>query len=307
MRIVGILNLTRDSFSDGGRFIEPAGGVDASAAVAAAERLVGDGAHVVEVGAESTHPDAQDVPAEEEIRRLVPVIERLVAKGIRVSVDCHKPGVIRSALAAGAEMINDVTALRDPESVALLAAGARGSAVSSASIAGAARKEGNAVRRSKIVLMHSRSGTARAVRGEAASRSGDLLTPANATGAIITFFRERVASLEAAGIGRERLILDPGMGLFLSPDPAVSLAVLRDIPRLRSELGLPVMISTSRKSFIGALLNRPVYERAAGTLATELWAWRSGAEYIRTHDVRQLQDAIRVTAAIESPGSHPRL
>lgn len=299
MRIVGILNLTRDSFSDGGRFIGPDGGVDAPAAVDAAERLVADGAHWVEVGAESTHPDAQDVPAAEEIRRLVPVIERLAARGIRVSVDCYKPAVMRSVLAAGAEMINDVTALSDHAAVAMLAGGAGVGPSAAPPIDPCAG-------RSKIVLMHSRSATARAGRGDAVGHSDGALTPASAMGAIISFFRERVASLEAAGIARERLILDPGMGFFLGPDPAVSLAVLRDFPQLRSGLGLPVMISTSRKSFIGALLNRPVHERAAGSLATELWAWRSGADYIRTHDVRQLHDAIRVTTAIEPPRFEPR-
>jgi dihydropteroate synthase len=251
--------------------------VDAPAAVDAAARLVADGADIIELGAESTHPDARDVPADEEIRRLVPVIEPLVARGIRVCVDCYKPAVIRRALQAGAEMINDVTALRDDEAAAALRNG-----------------------RSTIVLMHSRSATARAEgdRGSAGKRAA--LTPANAVDGIIAFFRERIARLEAAGIARERLVLDPGMGMFLGPDPAVSLAVLREIARLRAALRLPVMISTSRKSFIGALLNRPVGQRAAGTLATELWAWRAGADYIRTHDVRQLADAVRVSAAIES-------
>lgn len=265
MRILGILNVTRDSFSDGGQFLDP------GRAVEHARRLVADGAAIIDVGAESTHPDAEDVPAEEEIARLTPVVKALRADGVRVSVDTYKPTVIGAVLELGVEIINDVTGLRDPEAVAAV----RGSDA-------------------RVILMHSTAPDARAERRDA--------SPATIVERIVTFFNTRVAELEAAGIARQRLILDPGMGFFLSRDPAVSLIVLGHLDRL-VELGLPLCVSTSRKSFIGALLGseeapRPVDQRAAGTLATELWAAQQGVEYIRTHDVRALHDALRIWRAI---------
>lgn len=263
-KILGIVNVTRDSFSDGGKFLAP------DAAVAHARRLVADGADVVDLGAESTHPDSEDVSAEEEIARLVPVIRPLKADRIRVSVDTYKPAVIRKVLELGVDYVNDITALRDPESIAAV----RGSDV-------------------KLIIMHSRAAAARAERTAA--------DPATIVDEIIHLFEQRIAELMSAGIARQRLILDPGMGLFLSSDPEVSLAVLRDLGRLH-RFDLPLLISTSRKSFIGAVLGsteapRPVDQRGSGTLATEIQALTQGAAYIRTHDVRALRDAMTVMAA----------
>ncbi|MFQ5806214.1 MAG: dihydropteroate synthase [Phycisphaerae bacterium] len=274
-RILGIVNVTRDSFSDGGKFLDPA------AAVAHARQLLADGADIIDIGAESTHPDAEDVPADVEIARLVPVIERLNADGVRVSVDTCKPAVIREALRLGADFINDITALRDPDSVAAV-------------------RDSDA----KLIIMHSWAPAARAQR-----RAAD---PATILDEIICFFQERIAALVADGLARERLILDPGMGFFLGSNPEASLVVLRDLGRLRV-LDLPILISTSRKSFIGALLGgaetpRPVAERGAGTLATELWAAQHGAAYIRTHDACALHDALTILAALNTEGgsSSPR-
>lgn len=268
MQILGIVNITRDSFSDGGRFLDPA------AALRHARQLVADGAALIDLGAESTHPDAEDVPAEEQIARLLPVLRPLVAEGVRVSVDTHRPAVMRAVLALGAACINDVTALRDPASVRVL----RDSAAD-------------------IILMHSTAPTARAARGDA--------DPETLVERIAAFFERRVAELEAAGITRGRLVLDPGMGLFLGRAPEASLAVLRGLPRL-ARLGLPLCISTSRKGFLGELLGaagrpRPVDGRGAGTLASELWAAAHGVGYIRTHDVRALHDALTVWNAIAGP------
>jgi dihydropteroate synthase len=278
--ILGIVNVTRDSFSDGGKFL------DSGAAVAQARQLVADGADVIDLGAESTHPDAEDVSAKVEIERLAPVIERLKADGVRVSVDTYKPAVIGHVLALGADFINDVTALHDPESIAAV-------------------RDSDA----KLILMHSRSSTARAERAEA--------DPATIVDEIVRFFEARIAALTAAGIARERLILDPGMGFFLGSNPEASLVVLRDLRRL-TELGYPVLISTSRKSFIGAVLGgtepRAIGGRLPGTLATEIWAADQGAAYIRTHDVRALTDALNMLKAVRgtgaaggaaSPGDHP--
>ncbi len=263
-KIIGIVNVTRDSFSDGGKFLDP------DAAVAHARRLVADGADVVDLGAESTHPDSEDVSAGEEIARLAPVIRPLKADGIRVSVDTYKPAVIRNVLELGADYVNDITALCDPESIAAV----RG-------------------RDAKLIIMHSRAAAARAGRAAA--------DPATIVDEIIHFFEQRIATLTSAGIARQRLILDPGMGLFLGRNPEASLAVLRDLERLH-RFDLPLLISTSRKSFIGAVLGgteapRPVDQRGSGTLATEIWALTHGAAYIRTHDVRALRDAMTVMAA----------
>ncbi len=262
--LVGILNLARDSFSDGGRFSTPAD------ALAHARRLAEEGAEWIDVGAESTHPDAEPVSAGEELARLEPVVALLVAEGLRVSVDTHRPEVMARVLALGAGMLNDVRALRDPGALDAV----RGS-------------------RAALVLMHSTSPEARAVRAESSG-----LDAAGMLAHIRRFFEERLEALDQAGIERERVILDPGMGLFLSPDPRASLAVLRGLPELAS-LGRPLYVSTSRKSFLGALTGRAVGERGAATLASELYAWRQGATYLRTHDVRALADALQVARALE--------
>jgi dihydropteroate synthase type 2 len=211
------------------------------------------------------------VSAEEEIARLTPIVEALRGDGVAVSVDTYKPTVMRAVLRQGVEIINDVTALRDPETVAVL-------------------RDADA----RVILMHSTATRARAQRSD--------MSPENIVERIVDFFETRLAELDAAGIARDRLILDPGMGFFLGRDPAVSLAVLRNLDRLAA-LGRPLCVSTSRKSFIGALLGtpaapRPVDQRAVGTLATELWAASRGVDFIRTHDPRALRDADTLWRAI---------
>lgn len=267
-RIIGIVNLTRDSFSDGGSCLDP------QAALDHARQLLADGADIIDLGAESTHPDAEEVRPDEEIARLLPVVESLKAEGACLSVDTYRPDVMRAVLEQGVEFINDVTALSDPQAVAVLRDSDAG-----------------------IILMHSTAARARAERRET--------DPAGVVTRIIDFFERRVGLLEAAGIARERLIIDPGMGFFLGRDPEPSLVVLRNLDRL-VRLGTPICVSTSRKSFIGSVLGdgdqpRPVTERGAGTLATELWAAMRGVQYIRTHDVRALRDALTLWQAIAQP------
>jgi dihydropteroate synthase len=269
VRIIGIVNVTRDSFSDGGRFLSPRAAIDHALELAA------DGADLIDLGAESSHPDAEDVPADVQIERLTPVIERLKCAGLCVSVDTHRPAVMRRVLGLGADVINDITGFGDPEAVATV-------------------RDSDA----RLIVMHSRASRARAER-----RAAD---PETIVDEICVFFRERVAFLQQGGVARERLILDPGMGFFLSSNSDASLAVLRGLDRIAA-LGLPLCVSTSRKSFVGALLAdadgrpRPVAERGVGTLASEIWAVRQGARYIRTHDVRALRDALRVLESIRSP------
>jgi dihydropteroate synthase type 2 len=266
--IVGIVNLTADSFSDGGRFLDP------SAAIAHGERLLADGAAWLDLGAESSNPEGQPVPAEVELGRLSPVLAHFVRHGARVSIDTHKPAVMRAVLDLGAAMINDITALEDPEAARVLA----GSTV-------------------PAVIMFARNRGARAERAERPHRG--LIAE------ITAFFADRLRVLAERGIDRERLILDPGMGFFLGGNPEPSLFVLGHLPALVA-LGRPLYVSTSRKSFIGHLVGgRPPAERLPGTLATELWALTHGAAYVRTHDVRALSDAWRLWRAIEDAGGGP--
>jgi dihydropteroate synthase len=267
-QIVGILNLTEDSFSDGGRFL------DTGRAIAHGERLLDDGADWLDVGAESSNPAGQRVSAEEELARLVPVLGHFRGRGARISVDTHKPEVMRAAIDLGAGMINDVTALGQPGAAELLA---RHPAVA-------------------VVLMHARNA---GFRAEMAARSHLGLIPE-----ICAYFERRVTELAALGIARERLLLDPGMGYFLGGNPEPSLWALRHLDELRA-IGLPLYVSTSRKSFVGAVVGGSPMERGAGTLATELWALHHGASYVRTHDVRPVRQAWAMWRAIETVGTTP--
>jgi len=258
--ILGILNITSDSYSDGGRFLDPARALEHGL------RLAGDGAAMVDVGAQSSHPDAADVPVATQIDRLAPVVAGLVTRGVRVSIDTHQPEVAQAMLKLRAHAINDIKALRDERMLALLAHSD-----------------------CSVILMHSTSSAARAER--AAPAETDWIAR------LLAFFEERIATCERAGIARSRLLLDPGMGFFLSRDPSPSFEVLRRVGDLRA-LGLPLCLGVSRKSFLGVRLARGVQERGPATLAAELWCAEQGVEWIRTHDVRSLSDALATRAAI---------
>jgi dihydropteroate synthase type 2 len=274
VKLLGILNLTRDSFSDGGRYLDPA------AAMMHARRLVSDGADVIDVGAEATHPNAGLVPADEEIARLSPVVQALKSESVPISIDTRKPAVMRAMARFRVDYINDVDGFGDPESIAAV----RDTTCS-------------------LIVMH------RVREAEQADVTRAYAEdPASIVDRIVSFFIERRAVLVLEGIDETRLIFDPGMGLFLSPDPAVSLSVLREIGSLRLP-GCRLLISTSRKSFIGATLGtvagpRPVAQRSAGTLATELWAAFRGIDYIRTHEPRPLRDALSLWSHLDPIAGH---
>jgi dihydropteroate synthase type 2 len=261
-RIFGIVNVTEDSFSDGGRFLDPA------AALAQARALVEAGADVVDLGAAASNVDANPVSAEEEIRRLDPPISALKADGAAVSVDSFLPEVQRFAIGRGVDFLNDIQGFPDPAFYPELAtAGCR------------------------LVVMHAVQGRGRAQRLE--------LTAAEVWDRIGAFFAERVAALEQAGVARERIVLDPGMGFFLSSRPEASLHVLSRLGELKRSFGLPVLVSVSRKSFLRALTGRSsAAELGAATLAAELYAAGQGADFIRTHDPGALTDGLRVAAAL---------
>lgn len=260
-RLLGVVNLTVDSFSDGGRFLA------AEDAVRHALELVEHGAARIDLGAQSTHPDAQHVGAAEELRRLEPVLMALVAARVEVSVDTYEPRVMARVLELGACCINDVTALGSEGALGAVAAS-----------------------RCELILMHSTSGAARAERHAPLER--DWIER------IASFFERRLERLERAGVARERVIVDPGLGLFLSSDPAVSFEVLRRLGELRARLARPICVAPSRKSFLGAEIGRGPSERGPATLAAELWCAARGVDWIRTHDVRAASDALVTWAAL---------
>ena len=261
--IFGIVNLTRDSFSDGGRYLE------ADRGLAHARALREAGADVLDLGAESTHPDAEDVAAAEELRRLEPVVAELVADGAEVSVDTTKAQVMRRVTALGAAWINDVNGFRDE-----------------AAMQAAADAPGHV----RFVAMFSRGLGPRAERPDAGA--------AGLLDELRRFFDERRAAFEAAGVDPSRVVFDPGMGFFLGREAGPSLTVLKHLASLTDSHG-PLLVSVSRKSFLGEVTGRAVAQRGAATLAAELAAARRGVGYVRTHDVGALRDALAVEAAID--------
>jgi dihydropteroate synthase len=262
---MGVVNVTPDSFSDGGLYL------DAQAAIAHARELIGEGAEIVDVGGESTRPGAEPVSAEEELRRVLPVVEGLAGAGAQVSIDTSKAAVARAALHAGATLVNDVSALRgDPEMAALVA-------------------ESEA----ECCLMHMR-GEPRTMQAD--PRYGDVVDDVRA------FLEERMAYAVGAGVREERIMLDPGIGF--GKTLAHNLALLQRLDELTS-LGRPLVVGTSRKSFIGRVLAdaaeqaEPVaaQERLPGTIATNVLAYERGASVFRVHDVAPVRAALAVAAA----------
>jgi dihydropteroate synthase len=252
---MGVVNITPDSFSDGGQFL------DARAAIEHARRLAADGAHIIDIGGESTRPGAAPVTEDEELARILPVLEEL--SDLCVSVDTRRPAVMEAALDAGASMINDVQALRAP---------------------GAS----DAVRESQcaVCLMH--------MKGEPATMQrephyDDVVREVKA------FLQERVTAAEAAGIARERIVVDPGFGFGKTAEH--NLTLLKRLAEF-GDLGVPLLAGLSRKSTIGRLTGRPADERLAGSLAMALIALQGGATILRVHDVKETRDVIAVWQAL---------
>jgi dihydropteroate synthase len=261
--LMGIVNATPDSFSD------PQGPKDVDELAERARELLDDGAGIVDVGGESGRTDTAAVPVEEEIARVVPLVERLAAEGALVSVDTWRGPVARAALDAGAAMINDVSGLTD-ESIAVACAAA-----------GAA-----------LVITHTRS----APKTKAFPDYDDVVLDARA------FLEERMHAAEALGVGPEQIVLDPGIDL--AKTPAQSVELLRRLPEFMS-LGRPLLLAVSRKDFVGALTERPPAGRGAGTLAAVGAAVRGGARIIRVHDVAAARDYLRVHDALTNGTEGP--
>jgi dihydropteroate synthase len=259
-RIMGVVNVTPDSFSDGGRHM------DAGAALAHAERLIEEGADLLDVGGESSRPGAQGVSADEELRRILPLLKALRDAPVPVAVDTVKPEVMRAAIAEGASMINDINALRAPGALA---------AVTSAEVG--------------VCLMH--------MQGEPRSMQADPKYE-DVVAEVKAFLAASAARIEAAGVRRERIVLDPGFGFGKKVHH--NLQLLRELEALRA-LGYPLLAGLSRKHTLGVLTGRPVTERVVASVAAALVAVRHGALIVRVHDVAATRDALAVWNAVEYP------
>ncbi len=255
--VMGILNVTPDSFSDGGRF------QSLEFAFSRAEEMVTEGVDMIDVGGESSRPGAPSLGLDEELRRVMPVLYALRDLGKPLSVDTYKPEVMYEAILAGVDMINDINGFRSPGAL---------EAVANSDCA--------------LCVMHMQ-GTPQNMQQQ--PEYGDVVSE------VIAFLQQRVSDMLAAGIERERICIDPGFGFGKSVDH--NYALLRNIGRMQQELGLPVLAGVSRKSMIGAVTGKPVEQRLAGNLAGALAAIAHGARIVRVHDVVETVDAVKVWQA----------
>ena len=256
--IMGIINVTPDSFSDGGAFLS------VSNAIEHGLRLIEEGAHILDVGGESTRPGAMPVDESEELRRVIPVIEGLKDAGVPLSIDTQKTIVMREAITAGASMVNDVNAL--------LVEGAI-EAVASTDVA--------------ICLMH-KQGNPKNMQENPVY--GDVVKEVGA------FLRERVQAVESAGVARQRIVIDPGFGFGKTVEQ--NLQLLNRLPELAME-GIPLLVGLSRKSMLGQLTGQDVGERLPASLTVNVIAAQKGAKILRVHDVQATRDALRVLKAVK--------
>ena len=252
--VMGILNVTPDSFSDGGQFNS------LDAAISHAEQMIRDGVDIIDIGAESSRPGAQALSLDEELRRLMPVIYALRDCGKPLSIDTYKPAVMREAILADVDMINDIKGFRSADSINAVVDGNVG-----------------------LCIMHMQSTPAEM-----------QLRPhyANVNEEVIDFLRHRVSECEHAGISRNRICIDPGFGFGKTLEHNISL--FKSIHEYQLELGLPLLAGVSRKSMIGEIIGKPIERRMAGSLAGALAALAHGAKIVRVHDVAETVDAIKV-------------
>jgi dihydropteroate synthase len=261
--VMGILNITPDSFSDGGRFL------DRATAVAHATRMVDDGADILDVGGESTRPGSNPVSADEELERVHPLIERLAElhPAVPISIDTRKADVAAEALDAGATIVNDVSGGADPAMFDVVRD-----------------------REAAVVLMHMRGDP---TTMQEAPRYDDVV------GEVHEYLRQRIEAAELAGIDPERIAIDPGIGFGKDLDH--NLELMHGVDALL-DLGRPVLVGPSRKKFIGTILDLPVEERVEGTVGAVVWMVARGAHLVRVHDVREVVRAVRVSDAIARAG-----
>lgn len=255
--VMGILNVTPDSFSDGGRF------QSLEFAVSRAEEMISEGVDLIDIGGESTRPGSPPVPLDEELRRVIPAVYALRDLGRPLSVDTYKPEVMREAILAGADMINDINAFRAPGALEAVADSDCG-----------------------LCVMHMQSTPETMQQNPAYT---DVVAE------VVGFLRERVGTMTAAGIDRNRICIDPGFGFGKTVEH--NFALLSNIGKIQKELGLPVLAGLSRKAMIGAVTGKPLEQRLAGSLAGALAAVAHGARIVRVHDVAETADALKVWQA----------
>lgn len=265
MKILGILNITEDSFSDGGKYLAP------EAALAHGLRLLEEGADILDIGAASSNPDAGPIPPEIEIARLEAVLPELRRKGAPISVDSFAPLVQRWALGQDIDYLNDIGGFAQPALYPELATA-----------------------KAKLIVMHAIQGEGRASRID--------VPAAEIVDRTVSFFETRLNALAKAGIAKDRLILDPGMGFFVGSDPENSLVLLRSLSRLKARFGLPLLVSVSRKSFLRKITGQsdPLSPSVlAAGLAAEQFAVSQGADYVRTHTPGALKAFSKVHSRLE--------
>ena len=266
--LLGVLNITEDSFSDGGKYLDP------QAMRMRIRHLLSTGAAILDLGAASSNPNGQAVAAETEIARLQKGLDIIAeeeadsGQSVAISVDSFHPEVQRFALQRGVDYLNDIHGFPDPALYEELAAS-----------------------NCKLIVMH-------AVQSSGVADKRDV-DPASIIDRILGFFQERLAQLESAGVRRNRIILDPGMGFFLGSNADCSFSAIAHVELIKSEFNLPLLYSVSRKSFLGAITGREVSDRQSATLAAELFLALKGVDYIRTHEPAPLIDALKVWNAIQ--------
>jgi dihydropteroate synthase len=255
--VMGIVNVTPDSFSDGGLHLQR------DAALAHAHQLIAEGADILDIGGESTRPGAQTVSVQEELDRVLPIIEALHGAPLAISVDTSKPEVMQAAIAAGVQMVNDINALQ-----------------------GVAAMQAVAYSNVAVCLMH-KQGSPQNMQAQPHYE--------NVVAEVSTFLSGRIAAAEAAGIHRERIVIDPGFGF--GKTLAHNLTLLRELKKL-TELGMPILAGLSRKSMLGTLTGQDVTQRLPASLAAALIAVQRGAAIVRVHDVRTTVDALKIWNAV---------
>lgn len=258
--VMGILNVTPDSFSDGGKF------QSLDHAITHAEQMIEDGVDIIDIGGESSRPGATPLPLDEELKRVIPLIYALRDCGKPISIDTYKPEVMREAIIAGADMINDIRGFDSAEARAVVADSDVG-----------------------LCVMHMQ---------KSPETMQEQPHYQNATAEVLAFLRERCDQLVAAGVEKNRLSIDPGFGFGKTLEHNIEL--LRNIGLMQEELGLPVLAGISRKTMIGSITGKPVERRMAGSLAAALAAMAQGARIVRVHDVAETVDAIRVWQAVNT-------
>lgn len=260
MRIFGILNITADSFSDGGRYLDP------RLALEHANTLLASGADVLDIGPASSHPDSRPVAPEDQIERLRPIFAAKIDRKL-LSIDCTNIDVQRFAIRHGVGYINDIRGFSDPEIYSMLADSD-----------------------TSLVVMHSIS------TSEIAQRID--IAPDEILARVYRFFDQRLEGLLASGIARGRIILDPGMGFFLGTNPQTSVEILRRLPEIRRRYELPILVSVSRKSFLQRIAGTAANTSQAATLAAEIYCVEQGVDFLRTHDPKPLLQGVAVWRAL---------